>query len=196
MAKKLSLLLAAVAVLAFAVPAFASAATPTLVFSEGGALVPTGTQIKGTGTNVVLTSNLLGEIKCEKLNLLGTLEVNSLTAGIEGKNTNAEGEKPETSNCKNGTKSVVVTNVTLTSLKSTVGGAATASFTAKVDVGTELVCNYTGTNVPGTYLNGGSTITFSGASGITATPPACGTNKLDGAFVLETSAGKSVKAVF
>ena len=190
MAKKLSLLLAAVAVLAFAVPAFASAA-PTLQ-TPGGEILKTPQAIKGTGTNVTLTSSTLGKIICGSLNLNGTLNVNTVAAGIEGSGVN---EKPEQSNCLNGTKSVIVTGVTLTNLKSTVGGTATASFTATVDIAA-LECTFTGTNIGGTYTNGGNTLSFSEAGTITSSPAACGTAKLDASFVLEKANGEAIKAVF
>jgi hypothetical protein len=193
MAKKLTFLLAAIAVLAFAVPAMASAAVPTLQ-EESGTPVKTGTTIRGTGSNVILTSSTLGEIKCTTITLEGVLSVNDMTNGITASNTGQV--SPPTTDCTNGTNTVNVTNVTLTDLKSTVGGVAKTSFTAVVDIGASTTCTFTGKEVEGTYANGGSVLTFTAATGITSSPVACGTAKLDGKFTLELTTGKAVKAVF
>jgi hypothetical protein len=185
MVKKFSMLLAAVAVLAIAVPAMANA-TELNTKSTGGAgtRVPVNTVVTGTGANISLTSSTLGTINCKKLNLKGKVTVNNGTT-VEASNA---GEAPEQETCLNGTKPVNVTNVTLTKLFSNETGKGTASFTAVVDIKnpeSELKCTFTGTNVPGTWTSPSSTITFSSAAGVTSTPAACGTAKLDGAFTLE-----------
>jgi hypothetical protein len=183
MFKRLGLLAVVVAALALAAPAFASAA-PTVQTSSGGSVaVPAAVTL--TGNDITLTSATLGEITCEKLNFSATLTTNNDTNGWAMSNS---GVKPSQTNCKNGTNSVTWTSLTLTSLKSTVGGSVTMSFTAVVDVNT-TPCTITGTNVPGTYSNGGNTIFFSIATGITVSPPACGAMKLDGSFVLEAATG-------
>jgi len=193
MAKKLSLLLAAVAVLAFAVPAMANAAVPTIQNSAGEPLgVPTN--IVGTGSEVNLTSSSLGSIKCTTITLEGVLTVNDMTNGITGSNTGQP--SPPTTDCTKGKNTVNVTNVTLTDLSSTVGGDALASFTAEVDIGASTQCTFTGTNVTGTYANGGDILTFAAAPNITSLPVACGTAKLDGSFTLEEKGGGAIKAVF
>jgi hypothetical protein len=189
MAKKLSLLLAAVAVLAFAIPSMASAAGVT---SKAGTFAPVGTEITGTGTEINLKSSTLGNIICGKLTLHGKLTLNN------GTNFAGEGvaETPKTENCKNGTKTVVVTSVSLTNLHNTAVteaevkegvGTGVASFTATVDVGTELECTFTGKEIKGKYKVGGSALEFTEAlsTGITSSPAACGTAKLIGNFPLE-----------
>jgi hypothetical protein len=180
MAKKLSLLLAAVAVLAFAIPSMASAAGLT---SKAGTLAPVGTKIVGTGKEINLKSSTLGPIICGSITLKGELTVNN-GSEFAGKGVS---ETPVTENCKNGTKTVVVTNVTLTALKSTGTGTGNVSFTATVDVGSELECTFTGKEIKGTYEVGGSSLNFTEAlsTGITSSPAACGTAKLIGKFPLE-----------
>lgn len=194
MAKKSSLLATAVTVLVFAVPAMASAAVPTLQ-EQFGTPVKIGTTILGVGSDVTLTSSTLGEVSCASVVLEGKLSVNDMTNGFTASNT---GQKaPPTMDCTNGSNTVIVTNVTLTDLKSTVGGEVLASFTAELDIGAgPTKCTYTGTNVKGTYTNGGSVLTFDDGTGITSSPPACGVAKLDGEFTLELTNGRPVKGVF
>lgn len=180
MAKKFSLLLAAVAVLAFAIPSMASATKATL---PAGTLAPVGTSIVGTGTDVTLKSSLLGTITCSTLNLNGSITKNNGTV-VEGSGATSA---PTQSGCKNGTKSVNVTSVVLTKLFSEKESKGTASFEATVDVGSELVCKFTGTNVAGTFTSGTNVLKFSGATGVTASPASCGTSTLTAEFALEKS---------
>jgi hypothetical protein len=184
MTKKFSLLLAAIAVLAFAVPGMASAHAVT---SKANVLAPVGTEITGTGSDVTLTSNLLGAITCEKLTLKGKITKNDGST-VEG---SGGAEKPPTVGCKNGTNPVTVTSVTVTKLfAGTVGGVSKtyATFDATVDIekpGETLECTFTGTEVPFTYTSGGNSIVFTEAAGIKGAPAACGTAKLDGTFLIE-----------
>ncbi len=183
MVKKLSLLVAAVAVLAFAVPAMASASALTNP-GGGGELTAVGTAITGTGSNVVLKSSTLGEIKCETLTLSGKVVKNS-GGEVEG---SASNENPPTKNCKNGEKTVVVTKVELTKLFTSTSGSGTANFVAKIDVGS-TACTFTGTSVPFTYTPKTTTgvITFTSAGGVSG--GACGTAPLTGSFILKSSLG-------
>jgi hypothetical protein len=185
MLKKFSLLLAAVAVLAFAVPAMASASAVT---TQAGALIGTPTTVEGTGTNVILTSSTLGSISCGTLNLVGTLTKNDGST-VEG---SASEQEPVTSDCTNTHGTVTVTKLTLTKLfAGTVGGVQKqfVNFTSKVDIGA-LTCNITGTEVPFTYTAGDDKIVFTEATGATAA--GCGTLKLDGSFTIEVG-GAGVK---
>jgi hypothetical protein len=190
MAKKLSLMLAAVAVLAFAVPSIASASEATL---PAGTRAPVGTKIVGTGTDVILQSSLLGKITCSTLNLNGEITKNDGTT-VEGSGANVS---PTQSGCVNGEKAVNVTEVEVTKLFSTTTEnekhekvlTSTASFVAHVDVGPELKCVFTGTNVPFTFTSGTDTITFTSAAGVVGVPAACGTAKLTASFTLESTTG-------
>jgi hypothetical protein len=179
MGKKFSLMLAAVAILAFAIPSMANATVATIE----GSPAPKNTSITGTGSDIILQSNLLGTITCSTLNLKGEITLNDGTT-VEGKGKNVE---PTQAGCKNGEKAVTVTSVELENLKSTTTGSATVSFVAKVDIAS-LECTFTGTNVPGTFTSGSNVLSFSEATatGIKGAPAACGTSKLKGNFALES----------
>lgn len=186
MAKKFSLMMAAAAVIALTIPAFASAVEVTL---PAGTRAPVGTSITGTGNDIILQSNLLGSITCENLNLNGEITKNDGTT-VEGSGANTS---PTQAGCKNGTKEVKITTFNITNVKSTVAGSGTATFTSIWDTGT-LSCTLTGTKVPYTYAVGSNVITFSSASGITGSPAACGTGKLSGSFALEQT-GTEIKLI-
>jgi hypothetical protein len=182
MFKKLSLLLAAVAVLAFAVPAMASAHKVT---SSKNVLAATGSIITGTGSNVILNSSVLGAIKCSSLTLNGELTKNDGTT-VEGSGTT---NNPSAVDCTNGTRTVKVTSVAISKLTAASAGTW-ASFVATIDIEkpTEtLECTFTGKEVPFTYTSGaGNTINFANVSGagITGTT-GCGTAKLEATFAFE-----------
>ena len=187
MAKKFSLLLAAVAVLAFAVPSMASAAK-TATLTEGGVKVAVGATVVGTGTDVTLTSNLLGPITCEKITLIGKVTKNN-TGEVEGAGVP---EKPGQTGCKNNANPVVVTSVTLKNLFAEEANNAKASFSATIDIGTgaaEIECTFTGTNVPAEYTAGTDTVNFLTATVIIGSPAKCGNAKLTASFTLETANG-------
>jgi hypothetical protein len=186
MFKKLTLLLAAVAVLAFAVPSLASASKATL---PAGTLAPVGTQFTTTGSDIIFTSSLLGNITCSTLNLNGSLTKNNGTT-VEASGTTSA---PTQSGCKNGEKTVTITSVEVTNLTTTTSGSGTWSYKMAVDIGS-LSCTYTGTKVPFTFTSGTNVMNFSSASGITGSPAGCGTTKLTGAFALE-KAGTSTSLI-
>jgi hypothetical protein len=186
MAKKLSLLLAAVAVLAFAVPAFASAATG---LTESGKLVPVGTNIVGTNVgNVITTSTKTGNITC------GTVTVTAkVTANSSAKVTAAGNEATTTaSSCTVAGGGVAnVSKINLSSLETTGGGTGTAVLSFQVELPGGVICKYstpggTGTYNPSETAEGGNVITLSEVP-LSVTPAACGTTaKLDGKFKMET----------
>jgi hypothetical protein len=179
MVKKLSLLMAAMAVLAFAVPALASA--KPVVTKSAGVLANTGEKFTGTGSDVILNSSTLSEITCNKLNLVGTLSKNNTSEGVAGA-SNGEFTAAE---CRNRTGVFNFTAFRRTSITATGSPAANsvlASFEATVDVGA-TECKFTGTNIAGTFAAGKNTITFTGASGVKG--GGCGTATLTGTFALE-----------
>jgi hypothetical protein len=181
MAKKFSLMLAAVAVLAFAIPSIASATEATL---PAGTRAPLGTQIVETGNDVILQSTLLGKITCSTLNLNGEITKNDGTT-VEG---SGENFAPTQSGCVFGEKAVIITHIS-TKLFSNEKGKGIFSFTTLVNIGSEIKCTFTGTNVPFTFTSGTDTISFSSAGGISGIPPACGTLKLTASFTLESTTG-------
>jgi hypothetical protein len=191
MAKKLSLLLAAVAVLAFAIPSMASAAEATL---PAGTLAPVGTEITATGKNVTLNLSTLGNITCATLNLNGKITKNDGTT-VEG---SGETSAPTQSGCNNGAeRPITVTRTVITRLRASGTGSGTKSavvaFSTVWDFPAGVVCNFTGTNVAGTYVSGTNVLKFANATGISSTG-GCGTAKLTGEFALE-KAGTSTPLI-
>jgi hypothetical protein len=178
MAKKLSFMLAAVAVLAFAIPSMASATVATL---PAGTVAPVGTKFTTTGTDFILKSNLLGTITCATLNLNGEITKNNGTE-VEA---SGENSSPTQAGCKNGEKPVKITKFATLNISESVLGFVIWSFTIKIHIG-ELECTFTGKNINGTYTSGTNVLKFSEASGVTGSPAACGTAKLSGQFALES----------
>jgi hypothetical protein len=181
MVKKLSLLLAAVAVLAFAVPAMASAHAVT---SKAGTLAPKGTIITGTGSDVTLTSSVLGTITCTSLTLTGEITENNGT-NVTGKGTS---NNPPATGCTNNGNPVTVTSVAISRLAAE-GTETNASFVATIDIkkpSETLECTFTGTKVPFTYTVGGNSLVFKNAEGggILGTK-GCGSATLTASFAIE-----------
>ena len=180
MVKKLCLLMAGVAVLAFAIPAMANAAPE--VTSSAGKTAAVGTNITGTNSgHVLLTGTPFGTFTCKTVTLNGQLTVNTGTkvTGNSGTGTCSGSELPSG-------WPLTITHITVTHLESTVVGSGKASFTFVADLPEGFVCDYTGTNVPFTYVSGSSHITFSNAAGITAGGFCGGPNmRFDGTFKIE-----------
>src|SRR5882757_8371277 len=180
MFKKLSLLLAAVAVVAFAAPAIASAAPA--VTMPAGTLLPKGTKIKGKSTNFVVNTSL-GNLTCESVAFEAELTENTGTqfAGVGvGEGT--------TSVCKlNGTTSIQFTDFTLVSFTSGIIGTIFTKVTFKVDLPGGIVCHYLSPSGPGllvSYLTGTAIWRIVAAS-LLSTPAACGSSessKMSGEF--------------
>jgi hypothetical protein len=180
MVKRAALLFVGVAVLAGAIPAMASASSLT---KSAGTLVPVGTPIRMTGSDIIIQSTLLGNITCQTLNTDVEVTKNSAnTFEAFGANT-----APATTGCVDGTKTVVVTSLQVTKLESSVSSSGTMSFVAVYDIGT-ATCTFTGSSVAFTYSagTGSHVIKFNAASGIKGSPAAaCGTGNLTGEFTLE-----------
>jgi hypothetical protein len=189
-AKKLSLLLAAVAVLAFAVPAFASASTG---LTESGSLVAVGTEVLGTNNGVITTtSSKTGNINCEEVKVYGKILANS-AAEVRANNTGTANTSFATKCSNTNGATVEVSEIKLNELKTTGGGVGTASISFKIKLGS-LTCSYTTTTGSGTYVPGASPaeITIS-EQALSVTPIACGTTaKLDGKFKLSTVGGTAL----
>jgi hypothetical protein len=180
MTKKLSLLLAAVAVLAFAVPAFASASTG---LTENGKLIATGQLITGTSIGqVTTTSEKLGDITCQEVMVEAELVTNTTS---EVKATKG-GTQSATTCFRNGAE-VKVFGIELNELKTTGGGTGTASAAFKVELTTGgTVCEFKGSSDVGTYTPGSDVITIS-SQPLSVTPLACGKSaSLDGSFTMTT----------
>jgi hypothetical protein len=180
MAKKLTLPLAAVAVLlALVLPATAAAED---------VLLPVGTLIKVSGKNLTVQSATLGQIKCNKWEWQGKLKENGGTLLIESMPGSG-------SECINGTKTVVVNSTKIEPTKA-VGESGTLGYQLNVTIGGSLTCAWTGTGV-WTFTKG-TDEAAPGESKLTASPAACGTSKVTGAFTdqyfnEETKMWESVK---
>jgi hypothetical protein len=181
MIKKISLLLAAVAAVAFAVPAVAGAHSVT---SPPFKLAPVGSVMTATGNDITINSNILGAITCEKLTTEVALTKNN---GVLWEAAGAAAVPPQMG-CKNGGKAVVVTKLQVTRLLAEAAGT-TMNFTATVDIGVapnEVECTFTGVNVPFEYVAAEpDVIKFANAAGVAGVPVACGNAKLSGTFTLE-----------
>ncbi len=180
MARKFSLLTAAIAVLALAIPAMASATPTTTDAHTFPSSLPVGTLISTTSTvPPKFTSSILGTIECSSLSMLGELKVNS-----GGTVTTSSGGKFTSSGCTNNGNPVTVTSFNVTDLSSTVSGKGTTSFTSIIDLG-GITCRYTATSIPFTYEVGGSNITFNKAGTIDGSPAGCGTGTFDATLTVE-----------
>jgi hypothetical protein len=180
MAKKLSLLMSAVAVLASAVPAAASAATG---LTEGGKLIATNQIV--TFTNIgemTLTSEKLGNEPCKSVMLEAELVVNTASEVRATK-----GGTDSATSCSRAGAEVKIFGIELNEVKTNGGGTGTISLAFKIELNPGgTVCSYVGTNMTFTYTPGSDAIRI--ASGpLSVTPAACGkSSSLDGEFTLTT----------
>ncbi len=166
MAKKLSLLMAAVAVLAFAVPAFANAAPAVTsaknVLAKSGSGT-TGSTLVATSSNVQ-TESSLGLLKCEKVVVTAWLTENTGSKVLASHDATGN----STTNCTAGSAKVSITDPTVTTLTAT-----STSKTVSLDFTLpELGCTFTGI-VPFNYTSGGSSIHIEGSL---TTSAACGSS--------------------
>jgi hypothetical protein len=179
MIKKLSLLLAAAAMLALAVPAIASAHKVT---SKAGVLAPVGTVLTLTGSDVTFLSNTLGTTTCKSVTLTVKLTTNDGT-NVTGSGTT---KAPATKECAIQGAPVTVTEVNITLLKAE-GTETWMNFvwTEDIDLKEAVECTYTGTKVPFTYTTGSDSIVFTKAGPIVGSPALCGNSTLTATFTLE-----------
>jgi hypothetical protein len=185
MAKKLSLLLAAAAVLAFAAPAMASAATG---LTEKGVLIPIRSKVRATNIgSAVFTSTKTGNISCSIFRF--TTEVTSNTTstvaeiGVSGSSTASGCSVPSGA-------TITFKNITVSQVDTTGGGTGSITFSFEAVIGS-LTCKYSTASGSFTYnpaetAEGGDVLTFSSVP-LSVTPAACGTTtQFDGKFTMET----------
>ncbi len=179
MAKKFSLLMAAVAVLAFAIPALANAAPS--VTSSKGVLAKASTETKnastitGTSTNVV-TKSSLGELKCEKVTVTAWLTKNT---GTEVHATTDSGSQNKAVGCTAGGTPVEITDPTIVTLQANLAGSGTQTVSLTFTL-PAVGCTFTGT-VSFTYVPSSAVIHIAGS----LTSTACGAATIAGDFTLE-----------
>jgi hypothetical protein len=186
MKKKLSLLLAMSAIVAFAAPAFASAATG---LTENGVLIPVGSKLEYTSLGIFLiTSEKLGNIECKAATFTTIVVRNGAAeadeSGVAGRST--------ASTCSRAGTEVKVFGIEVPEIKTTGGGTGVISQAFKVELtpgGT--VCTFVGTNDTFTYKptetsEGGAVITVEKGA-LSVTPAACGKSaSIDELFTRET----------
>jgi len=177
MAKKFSLLMAAVAVLAFAIPAMANAAPEVTI--SAGTTAKVGQVIKGESTNAK-TQTSLGNITCAKTVINAKLTENT---GTSVKVTGNGGGEAAT--CLLGGKEVKVTDLTLTDLSASSAGQGTLRMTYVWDMSGGIVCHFVSPagGIPFTYTAGSSKITLTNAD-FTATPAGCEPAFVTGEFTI------------
>lgn len=179
MIKKLSLALVAVAVIAFAVPAFASATAMTL---PAGTLVPVGTATSWTSHNLVVKTNMGGNVACVEVVLDAKITKNNGVT-VEGVDNGGSFAKE----CFFAGKNIEVTMPTLRSFVSGAGGKGTVSIIFVADLPGGFKCTYEETAMPYTFTVGASTLKMAGA--LKVTPAACGTATLEAEFTVEKTGG-------
>jgi hypothetical protein len=180
MKKRLSLLLAVVAVLAFAVPAFASAATG---LTEGGKRIEVGKIITGTNIGeVTTTSEKLGNIVCKNVMVETKVGTNSTSKVVL-----ETGGTQSASACFRETAEVKVFDIELSKLETTGGGNGSVSAAFKVELAPGgPTCSFVGTNDTFAYPENGDKVKIENAA-LSVTPLACGKSaELDGEFTITT----------
>jgi hypothetical protein len=187
MAKRMCLSLTTVAVLAFTMPAMASATTG---LTENGSFVAHGTEILTVNNGPVDQTLPRGvKITCTSLKLHSLVEINSTT---EFRASTAAGSSASGCSTESGA-SVPVPTITLSELRTTgevISGSTKKanfklSFQEKIGSAT---CNFTVSAGEATYLAGGSELIVS-EQPVTGSPAVCGNSKLDGKLRLTTVSG-------
>jgi hypothetical protein len=186
MIKKLGLLFSAVAVLAFAVPAFANAATG--LTEAGGVPVPVGAKLEYTSlSSTTITSTKTGNIVCAKSTLTGTVTINNSSHYL----VTQSGLNNTISECKASGGSATVKNISGFLEEGNGGGtgAFVISFTVVLPGGLECKYSMSGgvfTYNPAETADGSDVLTIA-SQPMTVTPAACGTTaQLDTRYTRET----------
>jgi hypothetical protein len=177
MARKLTLLLSAVALLAFAIPPFARADSIT---SKAGVLAPINSAVTATSTNLTITNTPFGTIACTKVTLDLDLSKNN------GSEVGAVGTAGSADHCAATDKLVAIDSPSLTTL--TAGAASgttfvTIDFTATIGPAKCAYQTDSPTSVPFTYAKGSDTISIAGTLEDPARA-ACLTPTIEGDFTL------------
>lgn len=178
MAKKLSLLIASIAVVAFAVPASASAA-PALT-DPPGTLLKVGTLFQGTTSNFLIETSL-GKITCANAFFTGELTHNAGTTfrGV------GKGQQFGTMCVLNGTTPVQVTDITVKELHSATVGSGTINWTITAHLPSGVTCHFESLSMPYTYASGSDSIRFTKGD-FKSLPLACEPGLFTADFTIET----------
>lgn len=181
MAGKASMLLALLAVVAFAVPASAGAAPA--ITEPAGVLVKTGALLEVSSTNAVVETSL-GKLSCAKVTGTGQITANTgSTIGAVG-----VGEGTSTTCFLGGSKPITKTDFTLKKLHSETSGIGTASASFTADLPAGLVCHFETPTTPISFTSGGDVVKLVKAD-LIGTPAACEPALLSGEFTVQTDGG-------
>jgi hypothetical protein len=185
MIKRSTLLLAALAVLLVAVPAFANASTG--LTTTKGTLLSVGTEftINGTGQEQINAIGLGGQSYCEPpLFFNGRVLKNSPSEGVE-----ASGSVRAWGGCMRGNRKER-SQIELPTLKSspTEPGKGKANIGFTVEIATGVFCHWSSKEAPFTYTSESDLINFTNVS-LTGAPAACGNAKWSAQYALMTKEG-------
>jgi hypothetical protein len=175
--KKLMLLVIAVCALsALVAPGLTYAAKLT---QPAGTLVPKGTTLVGTSTNVI-TKTTLGEIKCKKVTINALVEVNNGNTFV----LVMDGAKDKAQECEVVGVGAVTISPTFTEIVAAGAGPGTIGF------------DFTVTGLCTAMSVSPTSVTWTGTSviHISAGISGCGTGTLTGDVSLETTSGAAVIA--
>jgi hypothetical protein len=188
-----ALFLTVIASLALAVPAVASATTG---LTEGGTLVPVGTELIATNIgSIIQTTSKAGNLTCRSVKIAAKLEANS-TAEVRASGTGA-GVSTATECSVSSGAAVIFSEIKLYKFQTAgevISGSTkkiTFNMSFKETIGS-LVCSYSIASGIATYTASSSVFTIS-EQPMSVTPAACGTtSKLDGQFSLSTTSGSAL----
>ncbi len=186
MARRLTMLIAAIAAIVLVIPAAANAGTIALK-EKPGQLVPVGSPLNGAGLSTTMKSSLFGTSTCSTLSFSDVVTKNFLMAesgGIFEVGHTGGGISTE---CHLGTSARKITGFEVAHLESTVVGSGTLAmrFSLPLGGGGEE-CVYPTTKMPFTYGVGSNELSYSGS--MTGTPPLCGSVTISGGFVVSSGA--------
>ena len=178
MAKKLSLLMAAVALVAFAIPTFASADVG--LTEPKGTLIAVNSLVEGTSTNAV-TKTSLGNLTCKLVTVTGKITtVTKTTLDVSDAGT------ASTSECFiGGTKPISITNITITTLHAAVTNKGTIDAHFEADLPNNVKCAFTATGMPFTWTSETDVINIKEGD-LVGTPAACEPGTFNAEFTVET----------
>ena len=178
MTKKLSLFMATVAIVAFAIPTFASANVG--LTEPKGTLIKEGSLVEFTSTNWV-TKTSLGNLTCKLVTITAKVTANTkTTVDLSDAGTST------TSECFiGGTKPITFTNITITTIHATTTNKGTIDLHFETDLPNNVVCKFTATAMPFTWVSDTDVISIKEGD-LVGTPAACEPGTVNADFTIET----------
>ena len=185
MAKRVKLMIVSVVVVAFAVPALASAAPA--ITDPPGTVLEKGKLLEMTSIGAVTVSTSLGKFSCPTWTW--TMHVNANGGSTfqllgTGQGTSA--------NCTIGGKAATGTDFTLTLIHSATVGSGTMNLTFHFDAPSGITCHFASASVPFTYTAGGDVMKITNGDLVGTPAAACEPGLLNAEFTIETDGGGAV----